>query len=197
MIFISTSDILKRAEEDQTSNAFEVWKCLQEQREQNELCDVCITCSDGSLYAHRCVLAALSPYFKALFTGMMFQHVDSNEYTADLSEFSMSSVGFLLDLLYEKKDIVDTTIDCIEFLQLLDFVQVDKYGDMVSMAIRPHIDIENCLDLFQISCSLQATKLKQLVRRFVGRHFDMLINSDQWRKVTGKVVQELFKESIG
>ena len=50
-----------------TDAAFTVFKELQEQR---QLCDVTIRVGDHDFVAHRVVLAATSPYFRGMFTGV-------------------------------------------------------------------------------------------------------------------------------
>lgn len=46
------------------------FKVMNELRSQNLLCDVTIVAEDMEISAHRVVLAACSPYFHAMFTGM-------------------------------------------------------------------------------------------------------------------------------
>ena len=50
-----------------TDAAFTVFKELREQR---QLCDVTIRVGDHDFVAHRVVLAATSPYFRGMFTGV-------------------------------------------------------------------------------------------------------------------------------
>ena len=40
-------------------------------RKHHELCDVMITVGARKIYAHKVILAACSPYFRAMFTGAM------------------------------------------------------------------------------------------------------------------------------
>ena len=49
-----------------TSQAFEVF---DELRQRNQLCDVTINVDGHEYSAHRVVLAAVSPYFRGMFTG--------------------------------------------------------------------------------------------------------------------------------
>ena len=48
------------------------FKVMNELRSQNLLCDVTIVAEDMEISAHRVVLAACSPYFHAMFTGMKY-----------------------------------------------------------------------------------------------------------------------------
>ena len=54
-----------------TSQAFEVF---DELRQHNQLCDVTIKVDGHDYTAHRVVLAAVSPYFRGMFTGIFQRH---------------------------------------------------------------------------------------------------------------------------
>ena len=55
-----------------TSQAFEVF---DELRRRNQLCDVTIKVDGHEHTAHRVVLAAVSPYFRGMFTGTKWGHI--------------------------------------------------------------------------------------------------------------------------
>jgi len=42
---------------------------LQLLRQDHELCDIVLRVGDAKIHAHKVVLASISPYFKAMFTG--------------------------------------------------------------------------------------------------------------------------------
>lgn len=42
---------------------------LQLLRQDHELCDIVLRVGDSKIHAHKVVLASISPYFKAMFTG--------------------------------------------------------------------------------------------------------------------------------
>lgn len=44
---------------------------LQLLRQDHELCDIVLRVGDAKIHAHKVVLASISPYFKAMFTGNM------------------------------------------------------------------------------------------------------------------------------
>ena len=52
--------------EGYTNYAVMTWEKFNEFRQKGEFCDVEVECSNGTLHAHKCVLAAGSPYFKVL-----------------------------------------------------------------------------------------------------------------------------------
>ena len=62
----STSSRLQYTSKIITSQAFEVF---DELRQRNQLCDVTIMVDGHEFTAHRVVLAAVSPYFRGMFTG--------------------------------------------------------------------------------------------------------------------------------
>ena len=62
----STSSRLQYTSKIITSQAFEVF---DELRRRNQLCDVTIKVDANEHTAHRVVLAAVSPYFRGMFTG--------------------------------------------------------------------------------------------------------------------------------
>ena len=135
----------------------QLWTLMSEQRKEGQLCDVVIECNGQQFYAHGIVLACVSPYFKANLLGSFKLSSIEGKQQFELSDFACSSVKLLLDLAYE----VDTTtvnVDIIDFIQLLDYVQIDSYYGAILEAIRPYVSIDNCLEIFQLCnvCNVQS-----------------------------------------
>ena len=81
---------------DSTHSQF-VLKQLHELRCKQELCDVNLTVGDSSFYAHKAVLAAVSLYFRAMFSGKMEEQFMSH---INLYEVDEKSMAMLLDFAY-------------------------------------------------------------------------------------------------
>lgn len=50
---------------------------LQLLRQHRELCDIVLRVGDAKIHAHKVVLASISPYFKAMFTGNLSEKENS------------------------------------------------------------------------------------------------------------------------
>lgn len=158
-------------------------KSLQEQRRNHQLCDVKIICGGRTFYAHSCVLAGVSSYCRALFLGSFAEQENIGHYQVDLSEFSESSMQLLLDIVYYADRIDTMHIDMIDFIQLVDYLQL-KMDFVIAELFRRKISLSNCLELYQGCTQFNAIKLKQLVSIFIGSRFVEVYKKDEWQKMS-------------
>ena len=194
MTSIDSKLIIQAAKEDsQLSFGSRVWSSLKRQQERRELCDVVIKCGSSNIHAQRAVLAATCPYFQALFLGSFTPEMVDGVCSVELNEFSESSVKLLIDLLYEVENPQNLEVDCSDFLQLLDFVQVDSYLDIMGVVMREKIDIDNCLQVFEVSHLYNAKKLQRLCEIFIGSHFLEVIKNQHWGKLSLKSIADVLR----
>jgi len=73
-------------------------------RKQKELCDVILIVGQNRIAAHRAILSACSPYFKAMFTGELAESRQTEIFIRDIDECAME---FLIDYCYTSRIIVD------------------------------------------------------------------------------------------
>ncbi|GAA6068206.1 kelch-like protein 2 isoform X1, partial [Tachysurus ichikawai] len=73
------------------------FRIMNELRSQSVLCDVTIVAEDVEIAAHRVVLAAGSPYFRAMFTGEMSE---SRQKKVRIKEIDGWTLGILIDYVY-------------------------------------------------------------------------------------------------
>ncbi|CAF4374473.1 unnamed protein product [Rotaria magnacalcarata] len=73
-------------------------------RKQKELCDVILMIGQSQIPAHRAVLSACSPYFKAMFTGELAESRKTEIIIHDIDEFAME---LLIEFCYTSRIIVD------------------------------------------------------------------------------------------
>jgi len=89
-IIISDDDLFGKT--FQTLNIF---------RENGELCDIILKTDDGmTISAHRVVLSACSPYFRAMFT---LNFIESHSHVIDLKSFHGVSLRDIIDYFYNGK----------------------------------------------------------------------------------------------
>lgn len=71
---------------------------LQLLRQDHELCDIVLRVGDAKIHAHKVVLASISPYFKAMFTGNLSEKETSEVEFQCIDETALQ-VRFLTDAL--------------------------------------------------------------------------------------------------
>ena len=79
---------------DISNKAFE---CLAEFRDQGLLCDILLCVENKEIRAHRVILAALSPYFRAMFLGKL---AESNHYRVELYDFDAAAIEWIVQYAY-------------------------------------------------------------------------------------------------
>ena len=73
-------------------------------RKHHELCDVVITVGARKIFAHKVILAACSPYFRAMFTGAMSESSQTEVTIRDVDETAMD---ILIDFCYTSNIVVE------------------------------------------------------------------------------------------
>ena len=77
---------------------------INQLRRSNELCDVCLRVGNSKIYAHKIVLCASSPYFRAMFTGEL---AESKQTEITIREIEDSAMEMLIDFCYTSKITID------------------------------------------------------------------------------------------
>jgi kelch-like protein 20 len=77
---------------------------ISQLRRSAELCDVCLVVGACRVYAHKLVLSASSPYFRAMFTGELAESRQTQITIRDIDEAAME---LLVDFCYTSRITVD------------------------------------------------------------------------------------------
>ena len=143
------------------------WIVLNQLQDRKQFSDLIITCRGEEYFAHRCILAAVSPYFKTLLLGAFPLEKIGDSVKTDLSNFSPSCVQLFLALVYQKTHFDASGVDHLELLKLFDFLQIHSYDDVIIDAIRGDIDIDNCWNYIGYGAALRIDKLRNLAIIFI------------------------------
>jgi kelch-like protein 20 len=77
---------------------------ISQLRSSNELCDVLLTVGNSKISAHKIILSASSPYFRAMFLGEMAESKMTEIAIKDIDEQAME---MLIDFCYTSKITID------------------------------------------------------------------------------------------
>nr|XP_056714853.1 kelch repeat and BTB domain-containing protein 3 [Euleptes europaea] len=164
----------------------QILKVLQSFRDQNIFFDFKILVKDEIIPCHRCVLAASSDFFRAMFEVNMKER-DNGSVT--ISNLSPTAVKAFLDYAYTGK--TEITNDNVEmFFQLSSFLQVSLLSKACSDFLIKSIDLVNCLQLLSISESYGSTQLFNHALGFARRHFSLLLQTNDFLEMNSEILQK-------
>ena len=176
-------------------------KSLNTQRTQHEqLCDVTIYSSTKTFLAHRCLLAAVCPYFNTLFTSSLIAlKNDTGRWRADLSEFSSNCVELLLCIIYNDIKFDATLfsdVDMREFLQLLDFTGLDDALEEMIRAVAKHLTFSSCKEWYDIALQYSLGQLETMTMTFMGANLETLSSRGHLKNFSVSFIEELLSWDV-
>ena len=151
------------------------WKCFLMQYEENKMCDVMIKCGSRKFYSHRCILSAVSPYFKVMFSSEYSQNKDDGYFVSDLSDFPPNCVHYLLDFIYQKGDMDTSLLDILGFLKLLDYLQIKDLYDVIEKVARQDMDLSNSFKVLEVADICRMSELAQVTLAFITSNIKEIV----------------------
>ncbi|XP_075707694.1 kelch repeat and BTB domain-containing protein 3 [Rhinoderma darwinii] len=163
---------------------------LQNFREQNIFYDFNILVKDESIPCHRCVLAASSDFFRAMFEVNMKERDGGSVTISNLSPKAMKS---FLDYAYTgKAEITEGNVDMM--FQMSSFLQVPLLAQACSDFLIKAINISNCLQLLSLSDSYGSPRLFECALHFALRHFSLLAQSTDFLELNVGVLEKCLED---
>ncbi len=124
---------------------------FKELYQNQELCDYAIQTSDGICFqVHKCYMAAVCDYFKAMLTGTM---VESRSETVELKNVTAAGLKPVLDHFYGIEDIHIPDESIFETLNAAELLQAKCVLSKCSQKICDVVSKENVLDILQ-ACNM-------------------------------------------
>jgi hypothetical protein len=125
--------------DDQGGDLLSLW-------ERGDLADVYLRCAGGELVpAHRVVLAASSPFFRALFVGTGRRMREGSSSEIDLP-LAAPELRLLLKAVYKNAAGADLRADTVEqLLSAASYLSVGPITDACCDFLRRHLDMSTCV----------------------------------------------------
>lgn len=141
---------------------------FEEMRENKELCDVTIKVRNLTFTAHRIVLAAAIPYFRAMFRSRMKEST-KNEIIMDGTD--PDALMYLIAFAYTGKlKIQECKVQSL--LETAIYLQLNCVTDACFKFLVKHLSPENVLSLRLFAESANHVSTTELADRFIRENFD-------------------------
>ena len=148
----------------------------QFEQQQPQLCDVELRVADSSLWAHRCVLAAVSGYFRAAFAGSGAR-MASDCGLHDLRDMGVSA-RHAITFLYTGSCTLASRDELVPLLHTAKRLDMPALFDAVAATIGRHLTADSCVGAWTLGVDLDAPVLMAAARALCEKEFETLAHGD-------------------
>ena len=160
---------------------------LNELRETNILCDTTIRAHGQDFPAHRCVLSAASPYFRAMFTSQL-KEKESN--LVELQEDKSATISDVLRYIYTGETSIDSS-NAQDLVMVADYLIIPSLKTKAAVFLEGTLNASNCLALESFASRYNCESLKQASVTYKIANFVDVTKSEYFRLLDSEKVKEL------
>lgn len=176
--------VMRFRSESQFRGAFMEMKSL---REAKMLCDVVLEVEGERVHCHRVVLASLSAYFRAMFTGDM---AESKQRVITINGVDAASLRCLVDYAYTATiEISERNVQTI--LPAASVLQFEEVKRACSRFLRRNLDIDNCLGIKMFAEVHGCEELQSAATVFSSHYFTQVQKKEEYLKLPYEEVKTL------
>lgn len=167
----------------------EMMKSMNEFREANVLCDVTICVGGQTFSAHRTVLAASSPYFKALFASTLNSDAADNKPVV-LTDIDSECMESLLQYIYTGE--IQLTKDNIRaVISAANYLLVSSLKQRCTVYLQKMLTPKNCLSIESTASQFDCELLKSTATSFIRENFIMVASTAEFLDMSMERLREL------
>ncbi|CAF0862241.1 unnamed protein product [Didymodactylos carnosus] len=145
-------------------------------RKQKELCDVLLIIGQSKIPAHRAVLSACSPYFKAMFTSELAESRLTEIVIHDVDE---SAMDLLIEFCYSSTILVDEK-NVQTLLPAACILQIQEVQDTCCEFLKAQLDPSNCLGIRAFADTHSCRELLKIADRYTQHNFNEVKESEEF-----------------
>ena len=165
----------------------ELFHKLNELRETNTLCDTTIRAQGQDFAAHKCVLSAARPYFRAMFTSEL-KEKESN--LVELQEAKSTTISDALQFIYTGKASIDSS-NAQDLVMIADYLIIPSLKRKASLFLEVTVDASNCLALESFASQYNCELLKQVAVAYEVDNFEAVAKSEDFTMLDSEKVKDL------
>ncbi|CAK9148900.1 unnamed protein product [Ilex paraguariensis] len=160
--------------------------------------DIVINASNGSIGAHRAILAARSPVFRSMFSHDLKEKELS---TINIADMSIESCQAFLNYIYGNIQNEDFLTHRLALLQAADKYDISDLKEACHESLLEDIDTKNVLERLQNASLYQLPNLKTSCMRYLvkfGKIFDIRDEFNTFLQCADReLIAEIFHEVLG
>lgn len=159
-------------------------------RSHHMLTDVVLEVGKELFHVHKVVLAAASPYFKAMFTGGLKECEMSR---VRLQGVCPSAMAWLVYFMYTGKVRI-TELTVCQLLPAATMFQISNVIDACCAFLERQLDPSNAIGIANFAEQHGCSKLKQKANQFIERHFTQVCREEEFIQLTLTELISLIKK---
>ncbi|XP_009667633.2 kelch repeat and BTB domain-containing protein 12 [Struthio camelus] len=140
---------------------------VKRMKESAEIIDVVLVAEGEKFPCHKVVLAAFSPYFKAMFTCGL---VECTQREVMLYDISAESVSVILNYMYSA-DLHLTNQNVQTVAVAAYFMQMEDVFNICQKYMMDHMDASNCVGIYYFAKHIGAEDLSDQAGKYLYQHF--------------------------
>ena len=151
--------------------------CLRDMQQQGQLCDVLLQADTNQLIpAHRVILAAASPYFRAMFVGKL---LESTQRTVHIKDVDHDILQAVVAYAYSAEFFLSS--DRVLLLMIAaDLFQLISLREECSVYLHRQLRPDNCLSLRAFAGLHNCSILFDMCTNYASDHFEEVIGCDEY-----------------
>ncbi|KAH7935923.1 hypothetical protein HPB52_015178 [Rhipicephalus sanguineus] len=157
---------------------------------ERKLCDVEIDASgEGVVLAHRVVLAAGIPYFRAMFTSNLRE---SHAHRVSIKGVGLRAMELIVRFAYTGRIEVNEKNVC-QLLLAANMLQVQRITNACCRFLERQLDPSNCIGIAEFCQQHHIRELQDRAERFAEQHFSMVCRLDEFLSLPWSRLFELLR----
>ena len=143
--------------------------------------------------AHKLVLSAASPYFRAMFCGgFREQHQGCAQLRIDPAQIAPSIMRLIVDFIYTARVLI-TEANVEQLLCAAKMLQLDDVVNAACVFLNKNMDANNCICIAEFARTYGCVRLRNQAHRFMMANFSDILDSEEFLKLTQQQLCQLLK----
>ncbi|XP_071808082.1 kelch-like protein 21 [Asterias amurensis] len=153
-----------------------VLSLLNEMRLSGECTDTVLCVGSREFTCHRALLAAVSPYFRAMFAGDLRESLESR---ISLHDLCPRMVGILIEFSYRSRILI-TEENAEELFITANFLQFEQVAKSCTEFLQRNITAGNCMSLARFAETYRCLPLLRDAEKFILENFESVSEEDEF-----------------